>query len=78
MRLLEKLPFPLFTQYRVGFDEEGLALLANLFLAYPDEPTPEVLNAALELATILKEVRGDDFRYYQKLAHKLKKWSQRK
>lgn len=76
MRFLEKLPLVVSPEYRVAFDEEDLSILASLFLAYKD-PSDAICLAALELSEILKQVKGDDFRHYQKLSQKLKKMSSR-
>jgi hypothetical protein len=78
VKLLEKLPLPLYTQYRVSMDEEDLGILATVFLAYLEKTErleESVAIRALELVELLKEIKSEDYRHYWKLAEKIKKKS---
>ena len=72
MKFLERLSLSQSTEYRIACDEDALLALSEALLAaLPQNPSYDVV--ALELAQILDQVKGDDFRKFRKLSHKLKK-----
>jgi len=78
MRFLEKLPVPLSPEYRVALEEEDIAALATVFLIYLEstpDPSEVVKTVALSFCEVLKQVKGEDHRWFQKMAHKLRKKS---
>jgi len=76
VRYLEKLPLPHSLEYRIALEEGNIAALATALLLYLDQtkdPEEIVLTTALELCELLKQVRGEDYRWFQKMSHKIKK-----
>lgn len=76
MKFIEKLALHPSPEYRVGLEEGNLAALASalfLYLEKTQDPEEIVIFTALELCPILEKVRGEDQRWFRKMASKLKK-----
>jgi hypothetical protein len=76
VRYLEKLALPHSLEYRVALDEGNIAAFATALLEYLEknkDPEEVILTTSLELCELLKQVRGEDFRWFHKTANKIKK-----